>query len=785
MKFSENWLRTFVNPSLDSAELAHALTMAGLEVEALETVAPPFDKLVVAQVLEVIKHPQADRLNVCQVDVGGGEKLQIVCGAPNVAVGLKVPCALVGAKLPGIVIKQAKLRGVDSSGMLCSAKELGLAEESNGLLLLPADAPVGEDVRTYLDLDDKLFTLKLTPNRADCLSLFGVAREVSAIADAQLNRLALMPAQVTSPKKISVCLDAPQACPRYAGRMITGVDAQATSPAWMVKRLERSGLRSISAVVDITNYVLLELGQPLHAFDAAKVVGGVTARFAREGELLKLLNEQTVTLESDMLVIADEQKPLALAGIMGGADSAVSDGTVDIFLESAFFSPSVIAGKSRRLGFGSDSSFRFERGVDFAATVTALERATALLLEICGGQAGAVSEAVAQLPARSKVILRTDRVRRILGIALDSNRVSELLGRLGFEFCECEGGFDIIPPSYRFDLSIEEDFIEEIARLHGYDHVPEIPPCGEMRMLPLSETGRAAHALKIQLADRDYQEIVSYAFVNEAWECDLAGNAQPVRLLNPISSQMSVMRSTLFGGLLDTLIFNLNRKQERVRLFESGRCFKRAETGFSQPEKIAGLCYGSVKSEQWGESARAVDFFDVKADVEALCHPAKLRFVAAVHPALHPGQSAEILLNGETIGWLGALHPKWQQKYALPSAPVLFEMVLAPLLQRIVPAFVEVSRFPPVRRDVAVIVDEAVDVQTMLDALLERLPVSVVDLTLFDVYRGKGVDLGKKSLAFRLLMQDTQKTLTDDETDTVVSSLLQIMDAKFGAKLRS
>jgi phenylalanyl-tRNA synthetase beta chain len=784
MKFSENWLRTFVNPSLDSDALAHELTMAGLEVEALDTVASPFEKLVVAQVLEVAKHPQADRLNVCQVDVGSGT-LQIVCGAPNVAVGLKVPCALVGAKLPGIEIKQAKLRGVESSGMLCSAKELGLTEESNGLLLLPSDAPVGEDIRAYLDLDDKLFTLKLTPNRADCLSLLGVAREVAAITGAPLKRPEIVPAVVTSTRKIAVRLDAPQACPRYAGRIVAGVNAKAPTPSWMVKRLERSGLRSIGAIVNATNYILLELGQPMHAFDTAKLCGTVAARFAKEGESLKLLNEQTVVLKSDMLVIADDEKPLALAGIMGGADSAVSDETTEIFLESAFFSPSVIAGKSRVLGFGSDSSFRFERGVDFAATVAALERATALILEICGGQAGDIVEAVAQLPTRDKVTLRAERVRRILGIALDSARIAELLGRLELEYSERDGVFEIVPPSHRFDLSIEEDFIEEIARLHGYDQLPENPPRGDLRILPLPETARSAHALKMLLADREYQEIVSYAFVNESWEADLVGNIQPVRLLNPIASQMSVMRSTLFGGLLDTLSFNLNRKQERVRLFEVGRCFSRAENGFAQPERIAGLCYGSAKPEQWGETARPVDFYDVKADVESLCHPAKLSFEAAAHPALHPGQSALIRLDGETVGWVGTLHPQWQQKYGLPGAPAMFELELTPLLRRAVPAFIEVSKYPPVRRDIAVIVDDGVSVQAMLDALAKQLPPSVVDLTLFDVYRGKGIDLGKKSLAFRVLMQDTQKTLTDDENDAVVSSLVQILDADFGAKLRS
>ena len=785
MKFSENWLRTFVNPLLDSERLAHELTMAGLEVEALETVAPPFDKLVVAEVREVAKHPQADRLNVCQVEVGTGATLQIVCGAPNVAVGMKVPCALVGAKLPGIEIKQAKLRGVESFGMLCSAKELGLAAESSGLLPLSADAPVGEDIRTHLDLNDKLFTLKLTPNRSDCLSVFGVAREVAAITGAPLKQVEVVPVTVNSTKKIAVRLDAPQACPRYTGRVISGVDARAATPAWMVKRLERSGLRSIGAIVDVTNYVLLELGQPMHAFDAAKIHGTVSARFARDGETLKLLNEQNITLQSDMLVIADDEKSLALAGIMGGADSAVSDNTTEIFLESAFFSPSAITGKSRRIGFGSDSSYRFERGVDFAATVAALERASALIIEICGGQAGVVSEVVAQLPAREKVKLRGDRVRRILGIDLDRARIAELLGRLRFDYREQDGTFEIAPPSHRFDLSIEEDFIEEVARLHGYDQVPENPPRGDMRMLPLPETERSAHLLKTLLADRDYQEIVSYAFVNESWEADLAGNTQPVRLLNPIASQMSVMRSTLFGGLLDALNFNLNRKQERVRLFEAGRCFSKQESTFAQPERIAGLCYGPANPEQWGEATRPVDFYDVKADVEALCHPAKLRFEAAGHPALHPGQAAKVSLNGQLIGWVGTLHPKWQQKFGLAYAPVMFELELPALLKHNVPVFSEVSKFPPVRRDIALIVDDTVSAQAMLDAATEQLPSSVMDLTLFDVYRGKGVDLGKKSLAFRVLMQDTQKTLTDDETDAVVSSLVQILGSRFGAKLRS
>lgn len=785
MKFSENWLRTFVDPALDSAALAHELTMAGLEVEALESVAPPFEKLVVGHVLEVTKHPQADRLNVCKVEAGSGAVLQIVCGAPNVCVGAKAPCAVVGAKLPGIEIKQAKLRGVESFGMLCSAKELGLAEESSGLLMLPADAPVGEDIRRYLDLDDKLFTLKLTPNRADCLSVFGVAREVAALTGAPLLSPQIDSVQPSIDKAPSVRLDAPQACPRYLGRVISGVNAKAATPAWMVKRLERSGLRSISAIVDVTNYLLLELGQPMHAFDAQRIEGTIAPRFARAGEQLKLLNEQTVALDEDMLVIADEYKALALAGIMGGADSAVNDDTTEIVLESAFFMPSVIAGKSRRLGFGSDSSYRYERGVDFELAPRAMERATKLILEICGGQAGPVVEARAELPARHPVELRGERVRRILGIELADARIAELLRGLQLDFSEQGGVFKINPPSHRFDLAIEEDFIEEVARLNGYDQLPENPPRGAMQMLPVGESARGQHAVKLLLAARDYQEIVSYAFVDESWEADLAANTQPVRLLNPIASQMSVMRSTLFGGLLDRLMFNLNRKQERVRLFEAGRCFLRKDDGFAQPLRIGGLCYGAACPEQWGEAQRKVDFYDVKADVEALFQPVTVRFEAASHPALHPGQTASISLDGEHVGWIGALHPKWQQKYGLAAPAVMFELEFSALLQRRLAAFGEVSRFPPVRRDIAVIVDEQIEVAALLDALRESAPASVTELTLFDVYRGKGVDLGKKSLAFRVLLQDTQKTLTDDETDTAVASLVETLSARFDAKLRS
>lgn len=785
MKFSENWLRTYVNPDLDSDQLAHQLTMAGLEVEALEAVAPPFDKVVVGEVLSLEKHPDADRLNVCRVSTGAGEPLQIVCGASNVHAGAKVPCALVGANLPKIAIKQAKVRGVESFGMLCSETELGLAEESSGLLLLPADAPVGQSIREYLGLDDKLFTLKLTPNRSDCLSVAGVAREVSAVTDAALNLPQAVVVPATIPEKLVVKVNEPAACPRYCGRVVRGLNPSAATPEWMAQRLKRSGLRTFGVIVDVTNYILLELGQPLHAFDLAKVRGGITVRFARPGEQLELLNQQTVALDADMLVIGDETQALALAGIMGGLASAVADVTVDIFLESAFFNPDTIAGKARRLNLSTDSSYRFERGVDFAGTRAVIERATQLLLEICGGAAGEISEIIADLPLRSPIRLRTARVDQVLGIDLGSARISELLSRLNFDFVEDGGVFQVTPPSYRFDLSIEADLIEEMARLHGYDNIPAIPPRGSLNMLPQPEAMRGRSALLALLTARDYQEVINYSFVDETWERDLAGNDHPLPLKNPIASQMGVMRSTLFGGLVDNLRFNLNRKQERVRLCETGRCFPSAQDIFSQPEKLAGLCYGSAQPEQWGEPARAVDFYDIKADVEALLWPASARFEAAPHPALHPGQSAKVWLGSEFVGWVGALHPKWQQKYELPAAPVLFELDMAALMCGRVPAFSGVSRYPVVRRDIAVVVDENVSVQTLLDGMSELLPKRVISLALFDVYRGKGIDSGKKSLAFRVLMQDTQQTLTDEDVDAVTAQLTEFLTVRFDAKLRN
>jgi len=783
MQFSESWLRSLVNPSLSSEQLAHLLTMAGLEVEEIRPVAPMFDKVVVGQVLSREKHPGADRLNVLAVNVGQAEPLTIVCGAQNVTVGMKAPCALVGAKLPGLEIKQAKVRGIASFGMMCSAKELGLAEESSGLMELPVDAVAGQNIREYLDLDDHLITLKLTPNRSDCLSLFGIAREVSALTGASLAQLPKPSFTQASAKTIDIKVAAPEACPRYAARAITGVNAKAETPAWMVQRLERCGLRSISAIVDVTNYVLLEIGQPLHAFDLAKLNGGIEVRFARAAEKLQLLNQQSVELQPDVLVIADATQTVALAGVMGGAHSAVDDATTDILLESAFFAPNVIVGKSRRLGIVSDASYRFERGVDFAITRTALDRATQLMLDICGGQAGSITEVSGQLPPRKPVKVRISRVQRVLGVALGGNEIAQILSRLGMTAVQTGDEFSVMPPSYRFDIVIEEDLIEEVARVYGYEQIPSLPPQATMSILPQIEARLALAKLRQGLVMREYQETINYAFVEESWERELCGNSAPIVLKNPIASQMSVMRSSLLGGLLAVLRTNLARKQPRVRLFELGGCFISGEGGYVQHERVAGLAYGTAYPEQWSVAAHNVDFYDIKGDVESLFAPRELSFEAASHAASHPGRSARILLNGRAIGWIGELHPQWQQQYDLPQPVVWFEVEQDAMLQVGLPEAANISRVPMVRRDLAVVVDDDVTVQQLLIAMRLDCSPFVVEIALFDVYRGKGVEIGKKSLAFRVLLQDTQKTLTDIEIEQSISRLVAVLHQN-GAHLR-
>ena len=790
MKFSESWLRCFVNPSLTGEAFSHLLTMAGLEVEEEHCVAPAFDKVVVARVLEVNKHPDADRLHVCRVDIGSGEAQQIVCGAANVAPGLKVPCALPGAILPGdLTIKVAKVRGIESSGMLCSATELGIAEDASGLLILSDDAPVGQDIRACLDLDDRLLTLKLTPNRADCLSLSGIAREVAALTRTPATYPECIAAPVSIATRRQIVLDAPEACPLYCGRVVSGVDGRVATPEWMKRRLERSGLRSISALVDITNYVMLELGQPLHAFDNTRLDGAIHARMARAGEKILLLNEQTLELEDDVLLIADDKHPVAMAGIMGGQDSGITLDTREMFLEAAFFAPKAIAGRARRYGFVSDAAHRFERGVDFGGTRRALERATQLILKICGGQAGPLCEAEATLPQRPAVRLRPARVSKVLGVTFAPELIGELFERLDLS-CKREGDdFIVTPPSYRFDIEIEEDLIEEIVRLYGYDIIPSPAPGATLSMLAQSEEIRPLSRVRQILADRGFQEVINFAFVEEAWESDFAANTAPIRLANPIASQMSVMRSTLIGGLVANVVTNLKRRQSRVRVFETGRCFWRDKTGspvegFRQPWKIAVLAYGSSLPEQWGSTIRNVDFFDIKGEIETLLAPRVARFEKVVHPALHPGRSASVSVDGKAIGVVGELHPQWLQKYDLPLAPLVFELDLDALTLSALPQYSEISRQPPAIRDLAIVVDQKLELQPLMDGLANHRPAIIQDIRLFDVYTGKGIAAGEKSLAFRIVMQDTQKSLQDAEVDAAVQQLMSYLQHAFAAQLR-
>jgi phenylalanyl-tRNA synthetase beta chain len=791
MQFSESWLRSLCNPSLSSEEICHVLTMAGLEVEERRPAGADFSNVVVAQVLSVEKHPDADKLKLCSVDVGEASPLQIVCGAPNVAAGMKVPCARVGARLPGIEIRKAKVRGIESSGMLCSARELGLSDDHGGLLPLAADATVGEDIRRHLDLDDHLITLKLTPNRADCLSLLGIARELSALTGAPLVAPEVKPVAAVVADTRQVVLDAPASCSRYCGRIIRGVNARAVTPEWMKRRIERSGIRSISFLVDVTNYVMLELGQPLHAFDDAELSGAIHVRLPKPGEQLLLLNEQTVTPTADTALIADDEKPLAMAGVMGGEHSGIGESTRDLFLESAFFPPAAIAGKARALGFSSDASHRYERGVDFELQRKAIERATQLIVETCGGQPGPVVETVspAHLPSRKPVRLRTARAARVLGISLGAQRIEGILEGLGLALERQGDEFLVTPPSFRFDIEIEEDLIEEIARIHGYDNIPSQPPVARMAMMPATEMSRGPMALRRLVAGRDFHEVVTYSFVDAAWEADFAANAAPVVLANPIASQMGVMRSSLIGGLVGTLVANRKRQTERVRIFELGRCFQRDATsgpvaGFAQPLRLAGLAAGSALPDQWGVPVSRMDFYDIKADVEALFAPRRPEFVKAEHPALHPGRCATVSLDGRPVGIVGELHPRWVQKYELGSAPVVFEFELAGLLATPFPEYAEVSRFPAVIRDLALVVPQSQTLAPLLAALRAAAPAIVRDVALFDVYHGKGLAENEKSLAFRIVIQDTQRTLEDAEVEAVIANLLAVARRDFNASLR-
>ena len=793
MKFSEKWLREWVDPPVSTEELAHQLTMAGLEVDAVEPVAGEFSKVVVGRVLKVEAHPDADKLRVCEVDVGGDEPLQIVCGAANVREGLRAPVALVGAKLPGgFRIKKSKLRGVPSHGMLCSASELGLAEQSDGLMELPDDAPVGADLRDYLDLDDVTIELGLTPNRGDCLSIAGVAREVGV-----LNRLPVagpeIPPQANAIKDtLAVHLEAPEDCPRYVGRIIRGIDPAATTPLWLQEKLRRCGLRSLGPVVDVTNYVLLELGQPMHAFDLARITGGIHVRHATEGEKLTLLDGQEVTLTEGTLVIADERAPLALAGIMGGAESAVGDATTDIFLESAWFSPLAIAGRARSYGLHTDSSHRFERGVDPELQLQALERATFLLLEIVGGQAGPVIEQVVSehLPPRTPVRLREARIERVLGTAIPADEVVDTLSRLGMRVEAGEGNWQVTPPSFRFDIAIEVDLIEEVGRIHGYDNLPETTPAVHLRMPQRPEAQVSLARIRERLVDLGYAEAITYSFVDPDLQKRLDPDHPAIELANPIASDMGVMRTSLWPGLLQAAQYNLNRQQNRLCLFECGLRFIRQEPEIKQEMMVSGVLSGSVAPQQWGIPPRNVDFFDAKGHVEALLDLTGRRedftFKADSHPALHPGQSAAIVdRDGRTVGRVGALHPAQAAALGLSQTVYLFELEADILQKGRVPAYRPLSKYPSIRRDIALVVDADVPAGQVLETIREAGAEHLTDIQLFDMYTGEGIDLGRKSLALGLTLQDLSRTLKDTEVEAEVDRILDVLNKKLGATLRA
>jgi phenylalanyl-tRNA synthetase beta chain len=807
MQFPESWLRSFCNPPLTSQQLADTLTMAGLEVEELTPVAPPFGGVVVGLILSAEQHPNADRLRVCQVNVGQDQPLTIVCGAPNARAGIKVPCATVGAELPPgedgqpFQIKVGKLRGVESQGMLCSARELKLSDEHGGLLELADDAVVGRNIREQLALDDMLFTLKLTPNLAHCLSVFGVAREVAALTGAPLLAPDFPESKVQIQDRLPVDVQASDLCGRFTGRVVRGVNTQVKSPTWMVDRLARCGQRSVSPLVDISNYVMFELGRPSHIFDLDKIHGGLQVRWGREGEQLKLLNGNTVSVDAQVGVIADEQAVESLAGIMGGDATAVSDNTTNIFIEAAFWWPKAIAGRSRRFNFSTDAGHRFERGVDPSTTVEHVERITQLVLEVCGGQAGPLDDQTLALPEGRPVTLRVARAVKIIGMPLTQAQCAGALRRLGLDVSEGEGTVTVSPPAFRFDLQIEEDLIEEVARVIGYEQLPQTPPLAPITAKIRTEAKRGPFAVRRQLAQLGYQETINFSFVEARWEHELAGNPDPVKLLNPIASQMSVMRSSLLGSLIAVLRFNLDRKAERVRLFELGRVFFKDASvqstdttvaGFHQPMRLAGLAYGTVDALQWGLSARPVDFFDAKGDVQALLAPRVPEFRPAEHPAMHPGRTAAIWLDGQLIGHVGELHPRWRQGYELAQAPVLFELALDAVLARDVPVFRPVSRHQPVERDLAIVVKDGVTHAAVMEAV--RAPASpwLRDAVLFDVYRPKkgaegsgALAADEKSLAVRLVLSRDDATLTDEQIDATVGDVLTALQQRLAARLRS
>lgn len=791
MKFSEQWLREWVNPEATTDQLVEQLTMAGLEVDGVEPAAVAYTGVVVGEVLSVEPHPDADKLRVCQV-AGGEEPVQVVCGASNVAAGVKVPFATIGAVLPGdFKIKKSKLRGELSMGMLCGASEIGLEDEVDGLMILPEDAPVGTDFREYLGLNDTIIEVDLTPNRGDCLGIKGLAREVGVLNKAPVTPITVEPVSATIDDVMQVELAAPEDCPRYASRIIKGVDLTVKTPMWMVEKLRRSGIRSIDAVVDITNYILLELGQPMHAFDLSQIAQSIVVRKAQKDEVLTLLDDQELKLKSDSLVIADKEKALALAGIMGGAQSGVNAETTDILLEAAFFEPVKIAGRARDFGLHTDSSHRFERGVDYELPSVAIERATQLLLEIVGGQAGPVSvtESAEHIPSERKVALRKARINKVLGFDLPDQEVEDILTRLGMTVSTNAEGWDIVVPSYRFDISIEADLLEELARVYGYNNLPVKPVVSDLNFKPVSEVKTPQSDIRRLLTSRGYQESITYSFVEPKQQALFDPQITPVALQNPISADMSVMRTSLWPGLCGAMSHNTKRQRNRVRLFEVGQKFIRNGDNIDQPLCVAGLLTGTRDPENWTESGEMVDFYDLKGDVEAILAlsgaPTAFTFEAAEHSALHPGQSARILRDGNLIGWIGTLHPNVQKALGVTQPVYVFELLVEPVSSGFLPSFNSLSKFPEVRRDLAILIEKRFSAEQVLQTVRSVAGENLKNLLLFDVYEGKGIDLNSKSLALGLTFQHPERTFSDEDVNQVIDAVIQALDTEFGATLRN
>jgi phenylalanyl-tRNA synthetase beta chain len=791
MKIAESWLREWVDPDLGTDELGHQLTMLGHEVDGIEFEGDGIADVVIAEVIECGRHPDADKLSVCKVSDGGDELIDIVCGAPNVREGMKTPLAKPGVKLPnGMKLRKAKIRGVVSNGMLCSAVELGLGDESDGIMELPTTAEVGSRLVDFLKLPDAVIDLDLTPNRGDCFSVLGIARDVAALTGAPLKSADVEAVPATVDTTHAVELVQPDGCPRFAGRIIEGLDPAATSPVWMLERLRRAGLRGISPVVDVTNYVMLELGQPLHAYDAAKLQGPIRPRLAKAGEKVALLDESEVELREDTLVITDDSGPIGIAGIMGGLSTAVSDATTNVFFEAAFWPPDFMAGRARNYGMHTDASLRFERGVDPEGQARAVERATELLLEIAGGEAGPliVDSAQEHLPKRASIVLRKSRLAHLLGAKIDDAEVTRILESLQLEVNQDDHGWKVVAPSHRFDIEYEVDLIEEVARIHGYDSIPETTLSAQSPLETVTESRIELERAAATLIGRDYQEVVTYSFIDPVANTNFSGVESELVLSNPISSELSVMRASLWPGLVAAAAANMARQQDRVRLFEASRSYHGTLKEHYEVVRIAGLATGPVTPEQWGSKPQATDFFDIKADVEALLALAgddvSVRFAAAEHPALQPGQAAEVLRNGDVIGLVGKLHPRLAKEYDIKKAVYLFELDADKTLASAAPCAETISKFPAIRRDIAVIVDDHVSAAALVDTVAEAAPELIRDVRIFDIYKGERIEAGRKSVAIGLILQETSRTLTDEDADTAMAAAIAKLEDKFAAELR-